>query len=216
MTTRVHTELRKLALAYYRGWITRDKYLSIRQEYLQSITNDEVPAAINPKKIAPPKKKTKTGGSGKSSSGNKMALLISLIAIVLLLIVIGIYFSTDSEPQKPAPPSTINDAPEPVVETLPQPLTDEQRFTAFLSDNFINQRTWEQDALNSLKLKWLGLSQEQQKTVRESNVFREFSGVLIERIVDERKLNNIVPSDYEMALMTAAKNMGLINAIPDQ
>jgi hypothetical protein len=224
MTTRIHTELRNLSLAYYRGWIQRDKYLSIRQKYLQSITNDETPAAIDPKKIAPPKKKTSsTTTYGQKSSGNKTWLLMALLISVLLLVVIGVYFSMNSEPPKLAPAKVMDTAPvkptapaKPIAPEKPQPLTDEQRFNAFLSDNFISKRTWEQDALISLKLKWLGLSQEQQNTVRETTIFKDFSGALIERIVDERKLNNIVPSDYELELMTAAKNMGMINAIPDQ
>ena len=233
MTTRIHTELRNLSLAYYRGWIQRDKYLSIRQKYLQSITNDETPAAIDPKKIAPPKKKTSSSSTyGQKTSGNKIWLLIALLTSVLLLVVIGIYFSMNSEPPKSTPAKVMDTAPvvkptaavkpsapakpKPSAPEKPQPLTDEQRFNAFLSENFISKRTWEQDALISLKLKWLGLSQEQQNTVRETTIFKDFAGALIERIVDERKLNNIVPSDYELSLMTAAKNMGMINAIPDQ
>ena len=217
MTTRIHSELRKLALAYYRGWVAQDRYLEIRKKYLQSISNDETPEAIDPKKIAPPKRKPSPGASSRArSSKNKWIILIALTT-VLLLIVVGIYLATTSSPPESAITSTnttekVIPAPE---KSQPEPLTDEQRFNSYLTENFLSQRSWDVGALNGLKLKWLGLSQEQQITVNNTKVFRDFSGALIERIVDERNLNNIVPSDYELALMTAAKNMGLISSIPN-
>jgi len=215
MTTRIHTELRKLALAYYRGWVPREKYLTIRKDYLQSVSNNEQPMAIDPKKIAPPKKKTPPRPKADNSSNNKLLLIVAAIG-VLLLVTIGIYLGQEPAPQKPKP--AVNDSqPKQPEQVKPQlPLNDEQRFNTFLMDNLIGRRTWEQDALNSLKLKWLGLSQVQQENVSTTKTFQDFSGALVERIVDERKLNNIVPSDYELTLMTVAKNMGLINLIPDQ
>ena len=215
MTTRIHTELRKLALAYYRGWVPREKYLTIRKDYLQSVSNNEQPMAIDPKKIAPPKKKTPPRPKADNSSNNKLLLIVAAIG-VLLLVTIGIYLGQEPAPQKPKP--AVNDSqPKQPEQVKPQlPLNDEQRFNTFLMDNLIGRRTWEQDALNSLKLKWLGLSQVQQENVSTTKTFQDFSGALVERIVDERRLNNIVPSDYELTLMTVAKNMGLINLIPDQ
>ena len=216
MTTRIHSELRKLALAYYRGWVARDRYLEIRQKYLQSISNDETPEAIDPKNIAPPKKKTLPRRPSRTRTNKNKWILILALTAVLLLIVVGIYLGTNSSPQKTAniggSTGTGRVAPTPEKQ---QPVTDEQRFNTYLTVNFLSQRSWDADALNSLKLKWLGLSQEQQKIVSQTKVFQDFSGALIERIVDERRLNNIVPSDYELALMTAAKNMGMINAIPN-
>jgi len=215
MTTRIHSELRKLALAYYRGWVPRDRYLSIRQEYLQSISNGETPKPIDPKRIAPPKKKPITRRSSRKSSHKSKWILIAASIVVLSLIIVGIYLGTVSSPKKTMTTPAPDNNTEKDTSLKSQPVTDEQRFNAFLTENFISRRTWDPDALNSLRLKWLGLSQEQQNRVSNTKVFKDFSGALIERIVDERKLNNIVPSDYELALMTAAKNMGMINAIPN-
>ena len=134
MTTRIHTELRNLSLAYYRGWIQRDKYLSIRQKYLQSITNDETPAAIDPKKIAPPKKKTNSSSTyGQKTSGNKIWLLIALLTSVLLLVVIGIYFSLNSEPPKLTPVKVMDTAPvKPTAPAKPiEPIAPEKSIAPF-------------------------------------------------------------------------------------
>jgi hypothetical protein len=218
MTTRIHTELRKLALAYYRGWITRDRYLQIRQDYLQYISDGKVPAAIDPKLIAPPRKKSSTVSSTRAKPKKTKWLLVLMALIVLLALAAVFYLATDTTSQDVTNRTTATDTQLP-AKSLPEqtaPATDEQRFTEFLSANFLNKRTWEIDALNSIKLKWLGLSQEQQKTVSSSRVFQDFSGALVERIVDERDLNNVVPSDYELALMTVAKNMEMMNLIPER
>ncbi|MCW8963563.1 MAG: hypothetical protein OQL16_07180 [Gammaproteobacteria bacterium] len=215
MTTRIHSELRNLALAYYRGWVSRDRYLSIRQEYLQSITNGETPKAIDPKRIAPPKKKPIASKSSRKRSNKNKWILIAVTIAVLSLIIVSIYLGTASSPKRTVTTPVPDNHTEKATSLKSQSVTDEQRFNAFLTENFISRRTWDSDALNSLRLKWLGLSQEQQNKVSNTKVFQDFSGALIERIVDERKLNNIVPSDYELALMTAAKNMGMINAIPN-
>ena len=218
MTTRVHSELRKLALAYYRGWIAREQYLQIRQEYLGYITDGKIPEGIDPKRIGPPKKKPAAVGPSAKRNNRKLILVAASIAVLIMIIVGLLLGNGDDTPVTPeARPAMTTD-----VKTDRQsgdkqaPKTDEDRFNDFLKQNFIGQHTWEQDALNSLKLKWLGLSQEQQKTVSTGSTFREFSSALIERIVDERELNNVVPSDYELALMTVAKNMGMVNSIPDR
>lgn len=222
MTTRIHSEIRKLALAYYRGWITRDRYLQIRQDYLQYITDGKVPAAIDPKLIARPRKKSpaSTSRHSKQSSKTKWIILL-LVLIVLLAIAYVVYLFMDDDTSSTTQLTTSQTSEKPsltgtATTTDTTPITDEQYFINFLQKNFINKRTWDIDALNNIKMKWLGLSQEQQKTVRASQAFQDFSGALIERIVDERELDNVVPSDYEMSLMTVAKNMGMMNLIPER
>ena len=218
MTTRVHSELRKLALAYYRGWIAREQYMQIRQEYLGYITDGKVPEGIDPKRIGPPKKKPAAVGPA-AKRNNRKLILVATSVVVLILIIVGLLLGNgDDKPVTPEtrPAITSEVKTDRQTEVKQTPKTDEDRFNDFLRQNFVGQHTWEQDALNSLKLKWLGLSQEQQKTVSAGSAFREFSSALIERIVDERELNNVVPSDYELALMTVAKNMGLMNSIPDR
>ena len=218
MTTRVHSDLRRLALAYYRGWIPREKYLSIRKDYLQAITNDEVPVSIDPKKIAPPPRKTSSTKTRQTKPGISWVLVITLIVALVLVALLGYIFTASDEPAtKPVATETPvnNTITTPSAPAAQETQTDEERFIAYLQDNFVSQGAWNHDTLNSLKLKWLGLSQEQQSVVRENSVFGDFTRLLIERIVDERSLNNIVPSDYELALMTMAKNIGVINQIPE-
>ena len=251
MTTRVHSELRKLALAYYRGWIPRDKYLSIRSKYLKAISKDQIPDPIDPKEIAPPAREEPA-----PYKKSYMGTWLTLGAFTLAVAAGGYWFFTDVTPDKqtqPAPtdmpesaeiqqppqstikpmePAAESSAVETVqvtetveatetteaaetVETVePPPPTEEELFTAYLERELLGQRNWDPQTLDSFKLKWLGLSQQQQDNVSNTQSFREFKRSLIERIVDERKLNNIVPSDYELALMTVAKNVGVINEIP--
>ena len=218
MSTRVHSELRKLALAYYRGWVEREEYLSLRKNYLRSISDDKIPAAIDPKKISAPKKKQPAGRSlNKAKTRRSKWLIIAVICGALLLLVIGVYLGSNDQPtSQPKPSMEDNITPVVAVVQESRPLTDEQRFNQFLTENFVGHRVWQQDTLNSLKLKWLGLSKEQQEVVRTTPTFNEFSGALVERIVDERELSNIVPSDYELTLMTVAKKLGLTNTIPMQ
>ncbi len=216
MTTRVHSELRKLALAYYRGWIPRDKYLQIRQEYLQYITDGKIPEGIDPKRIAPPKKKPAPSRQA-AKGNNRKLILVAVTVVVLALIIAGLLIGKDTPTTGQEVSPTISETRvEQQPETRQAPKTDEDRFNDFLKEHFLGQRTWEQDSLNTLKLKWLGLSQEQQKTVSAGSTFQDFSSALIERIVDERELNNVVPSDYELSLMTVAKNMGMMSSIPDR
>ena len=210
MTTRIHSELRKLALAYYRGWLTRAEYLSIRREYLQSITDGKSPAAIDPKKIAPPKKPSRSKAVPKKSSGINKPLVTLAVAVVVILVSAGIYLG-QNETSLSHPASGDSSAT-----TRPAAPTDEQRFNAYLADKFSGTGPWEQSSMNKLRIKWLGLSQEQQKMVRTGSAFANFQGALVERIMDERKLNSVVPSDLELSLMTLAKNVGLIQAIPKQ
>ncbi len=249
MTTRVHSELRKLALAYYRGWIPRDKYLSIRSKYLKAISKDRIPDPINPKEIAPPARE-EPAPYKKSNMGTWLTLGVFTLAVAAT----GYWFFTDVTPDKairsaPAkisetlelqqpPQSAIKpvepeaelpavetvqaidtaeatDAVEPVETAEEQPpATEEELFTAYLEREILGQPNWDLQSLDRFKLKWLGLSQQQQDDVSGTQSFREFKRALIERIVDERKLNNIVPSDYELALMTVAKNIGVINEVP--
>ena len=249
MTTRVHSELRKLALAYYRGWIPRDKYLSIRSKYLKAISKDRIPDPINPKEIAPPARE-EPAPYKKSNMGTWLTLGVFTLAVAAT----GYWFFTDVTPDKPTqstpaktsetvevqqpPQSAIKpvepeaelpavetvqaidtaeatDAVEPVETAEEQPpATEEELFTAYLEREILGQLNWDLQSLDRFKLKWLGLSQQQQDDVSGTQSFREFKRVLIERIVDERKLNNIVPSDYELALMTVAKNIGVINEVP--
>jgi hypothetical protein len=253
MTTRVHSELRKLALAYYRGWIPRDKYLSIRSKYLKAISKDQIPDPIDPKEIAPPARE-EPAPYKKSNMGTWLTLGIFTLAVATA----GYWFFTGVTPDKavqPAPAETpemaavqepaqsaikpkpvVPVAESPAVETVqvteteeatetteaaetvetvePPPPTEEELFTAYLETELLGQHNWDPQTLDSFKLKWLGLSQQQQDNISGTQSFREFKRSLIERIVDERKLNNIVPSDYELALMTVAKNVGVINEIP--
>lgn len=223
MTIRTHSELRKLALAYHHGWISRDQYLEIRQAYLKFVTDGKTPEAIDPKRIAPPKMESEPQPDIPllvrfNKSQWVIPALIIVATTLLLLILAGTYLGkTATPPTKKASIVPNNNNIIEKSDTAKKPpivMTNEQHFNDFMTKNFINRRTWDASTLNSLKLKWLGLTHEQQKFVSTTKTFQDFQSALIEQIIDERQLNNIVPSDYELTLMTIAKNMGITNAIP--
>lgn len=213
---RKHSDLRSLSLAYYWGWIPRGKYLALRQEFLQSITQDKQPRPIKPKELAPPREKpilTDTS-SDNILSQNKAATITGAV-IVLVILALIFYFipsnkDAESTNQQPATAKKTSSLPDPTQTAS----TPESRFTEFLSATLIRKSDWSPDALNILKFKWQGLSQEQQSVIRGSKTFIEFGRMLIRKILEERSLNNIVPSDKELTLMTAARNMGLLELLP--
>ena len=197
MTTRVHSELRKLALAYYRGWIPREKYLSIRKDYLAAITRDEIPERIDSKQIAPPPPETPYKVTKKRKQ--RMSLAISVAAIIVIGIALAVFMTGTDEQRRPvkqqptAQPLEVQQQPvdEPSMEAnadieimeppvAAKPVSAEERFATYLEDEFIGQRTWSQESLDSLKLKWLALSQEQQQSTRETGAFKDFTNSLIE------------------------------------
>ena len=210
---RKHSDLRSLSLAYYWGWIPREKYLGLRREFLKSITEGKKPRPIKPRELAPPKKDS-IPTSTTSGSGNKTTIILSA-AIVLIIVGLVFYFipsdkDTESENKQPAGMKKTDS----VQAAQKQTSTQESQFSAFLNATFIQKNDWDPDALNVLKFKWQGLSQEQQSIIRESKVFDDFSRMLISKIMQERNLNNIVPSDKELTLMTAARDMGLLELLP--
>lgn len=210
---RKHSDLRSLSLAYYWGWIPREKYLGLRREFLKSITEGKKPRPIKPRELAPPKKDSIPTNTT-SGSGNKTTIILSA-AIVLIIVGLVYYFTpsdkdTESENKQPAGVKKTDS----VQAAQKQTSTQESQFSAFLNATFIQKSNWGPDALNVLKFKWQGLSQEQQSTIRETRIFDNFSRTLISKIMEERSLNNIVPSDKELTLMTAARDMGLLEQLP--
>lgn len=215
MSDKKHSDIRLLALAFYRGWIPREKYVGLRKEYLDAVSAGKKPKPIDGKALAPPKRKShhEQTGSEKLSSGKKPLLIAGIVtALIVLLVVISLSGEDDDSTDKQAMvESTKVSSPgaEAPVDTI------ETRFNTYLSSTFIQNREWNPESLNVLKFKWQSLSQEQQATIRSGSDFIRFGEILVEKVVTERKLDNIVPSDKELMLMTAARNMGLTGLLPE-
>lgn len=215
MSKKKHSDIRLLALAFYRGWISREKYVGLRKEYLDAITAGTKPRPVDSEELTPPKRKShhQQTDSEKSSSDKKPLLIAGIVTglIILLLIILLSGKEKDSADKQAITESTklsspATEKPADTIETL---------FNKYLASTFIQNREWNPESLNILKFKWQGLSQEQQQAVRNGSDFLQFSGILIEKIVTERKLDNIVPSDKQLMLMTAARHMGLIELLPE-
>jgi len=219
MNMRKHSDLRQLALAYYRGWIPRQKYINLRQEFLAAISEGKPPRHIDKQELAPPKKKpdqslADTDTAAPSILTNNKTMLIAGAAVVLVAIIFSVLFLSPGDKETSATGSQVSQQQSrPESGTVDTP---ESRFSMFLQTTFIQNQEWNSDKLNILKYKWQGLSQEEQTSVRNSEEFPVFSSTLINMIVEERNQDNIVPSDKELMLMTAARNMGLLELLPDE
>ena len=212
---RKHSDLRSLSLAYYWGWIPRGKYLALRQEFLQSITQDKQPRSIKPRELEPPREKPVLTGTTSDNifSQNKTAIISGTTVVLVILALVFYLMPSNKDTESTNQPGTAEKTSSSSSST-PTTSAPESRFTEFLSTTLIQKSDWSQDALSILKFKWQGLSQEQQSVIRERKTFIEFSRMLIRRILEERNLNSIVPSDKELTLMTAARNMGLLQLLP--
>ncbi len=97
MTTRKHSSLRRLALAYYRGHIVRERYLELRSRYLQAITEGKEPAPITSDEIAPEVFDISSSRLT-SDDGKNKPLLISILAAAAVIIIIAIVAAVSSKP----------------------------------------------------------------------------------------------------------------------
>ncbi len=230
MTTRKHNNIRQLALAYYRGWVTREKYIELRSGYLAEISAGKEPTPIKPSQFTP-EKPTQSALSQSEDTGKSNNTLIITVLIILLVLVIGaILYLNNTEINQVAPTLTTNDSSSkphaqndtssvniPADQATNKPtLSPEENFLNYLNDSFIKSEDWKADSLNTLKLKWRSMTTEQQSVIRSSLLFTSFSRQLVDRIVQEQNLKNIVPSDYELGLITIAKSMGLLHLVPNE
>jgi len=90
VTGRKHSSLRRLTLAYYRGYIVRERYLELRSQYLQAITEGREPAPITSEEVAPEIFDISSSGIDNESKKNRTLLISSLIIALLIIVIIAI------------------------------------------------------------------------------------------------------------------------------
>ena len=221
MPLREHSSIRKLSLAYYRGWINRDRYLQIRGAYLDEVSLGQDPKPIDEADLRPTQPSPKpTPPTAKQQwlGRPSVVVIFSLFSLLIIFAGIGLFFLTAQDNPSPQKISTPTIPPPPPVSTvdttIPSPPqedqeTAEQQLMDYIKQSFIVQERWEISRLDNLKLQWLSLTSNQQERIKKSPLFAQFSIQFSEQLSAEQKANNIVPSDYELALITIGKTLGL-------
>ena len=210
MSAKKHSDIRALALAFYRGWIPREKYVSLRGEILNAISENRKPKALNKKYITPPATAENPSSPNPGTLPGNNKILVAAAATILLISLI-LYLAI------PAKKTPAIDQAESQSKVATSPATDTatSRFNTFLDTTFMKNSGWNQDNLNVLKFKWHALSEQEQAAVRKGSAFRRFSALLAESLAEERRKDSIVPSDKELKLITAARHLGLAETLQD-
>ncbi|TNF98835.1 MAG: hypothetical protein EP297_07085 [Gammaproteobacteria bacterium] len=109
MSKRTHSDLRLMALAYYRGWIPRDRYLEMRSAFLQAITDGVNPERLDENLLKPPERSgsgditerfedlsaTVNTGAKKANRNQSTILIGGLVIAILVVIIIILSMDTD-------------------------------------------------------------------------------------------------------------------------
>ncbi len=105
MATCKHSSLRQLAVAYYKGHIARDRYLELRSQYLQAITEGKEPTPISSEDIASEIFDISSTRTTDRDRQNKVLLISILIALLIIVIIAIVAAAVSNKPltsQNPA------------------------------------------------------------------------------------------------------------------
>lgn len=154
--------------------------------------------------------------SGSSAKKYIVASAVLIIILIFVIIIVSSYLDSFSTSTPETPPYTESQADTGQITNTERPpaASAEEKFLVYLDDHFNSSSSWSSEELNTLKLKWLSLTVDQQSVIQSSERFKEFSQQLVAHIGTEQKQGNIVPTDYELVLITVAKSMGLMHLVP--